>query len=176
MIPTSTRTNVGSAGWMPPGGTITGDLCARERNRRRAQTETLPGLIGPGTERADRADRARWLPCRAGAAPVSRQEVGRQGPLPPGQDVDQLVVDLVGILGAREPQTLGDAEDVGVHGDRLLVEGVTEDDVGRLEADTRQRRQLVPRPRHRAAVALDQRPRHADERARLGAVEARRVA
>src|SRR5436853_6905707 len=136
---------------------------------------TNAGFVGPGTQRADRANRARRLSCRAGAAPVRRQEVGRQRPLPPGEHIDELVMDLVGVLGAREPEALGDPEDVGVHGDRRLVEGVTEDDIGRLEADARQRGQRLPCPRLRAPVALAERPCHADERARLGAVEARRV-
>src|SRR5207245_1718093 len=98
-----------------------------------------------------------------------------QRPLPPGQHFHELVMDLVGVFGAGEPEPLGDPEDVGVHGDRRLAEGISQDDVGRLEADPRQRRQRVARPGNLAPVALDQRPRHADDRARLRAKEARRV-
>ena len=83
---------------------------------------------------------------------MSRQEVGRQGPLPPGQDVDQLVVDLVGILGAREPQTLGDAEDVGVHGDGRLDAQLVQHHRGGLAPDARQGLQPLPLQRHLAAI------------------------
>src|SRR5439155_1396970 len=100
---------------------------------------TNAGFVGPGTQRADRANRTRRLPCRAGAAPVRRQEVGRPRPLPPWKHIDELVVDLVGVLGTRQPEALGDPEDMGVHGDRRLVEGVRADDLSRTRAPRVQR-------------------------------------
>src|SRR5207249_1997448 len=78
---------------------------------------------------------------------VRRQEMRRERPLLLRQDQDQLSVDLVGVVGLREPQPLGDAEDVGVDGDRLLAEGVPQHDIGGLEAHAGQRGQPGARPR-----------------------------
>jgi len=62
---------------------------------------------------------------------------------------------------------------VGVDRDRLFSERVAQDHVRRLEPDARKGRQRLPRSRHLTAVLVDERFRHADDRAGLGAVEAR---
>src|SRR5574342_1155752 len=101
--------------------------------------------------------------------------MGRSGPFRLRDERAKIVVDPLCVVGPRESQPLRYTDDVGVHGEGWNSEGVSEDDVGRLAAYARQRRQLVDGSRHLAAVALAEGPAHPDERARLGFEEARRM-
>src|SRR5262245_28901658 len=94
-------------------------------------------LARPRAQRPHGTDGTRGLSRQTCTPTMSLQEVAGAGPLRAGQDLDELVVNPVRIVGAGEPQTLGDAKHVRVHGDRRLAEGVAQHDVGRLEPDTR---------------------------------------
>src|SRR5207249_501674 len=91
------------------------------------------GLFPPRTKRPHRAGRTKRLARHATAAPVGSQKMARERPLPLRKYVSQLVVDLVRVLGARQPQPLRDPEHVRVHRDGLLTERVAENDVRGLE-------------------------------------------
>src|SRR5690348_11769932 len=141
----------------------------------KARTPSGPGLVGPGAERAHGARRAGGLAGHAGAPAVDDQQVRALGEPALGQDLHELVVDLIGILRLGQPQALGDTEDVGVHGERVDAEGVAEHHVGGLEPHAGQLDEGRALARHLAAVTLDERLGHAEQRAGLGAEEARRA-
>ena len=73
------------------------------------------------------------------------------------------------------PMRFDDAQDVPIDRQSGDAERVAEHDVRRLAADAGQLDERLHRRRHLAAVAFDERLRHADERLRLRAEEAGRV-
>ena len=73
-----------------------------------------------------------------------------------GHQGHQVELNLYRVLLAREPQTLGNPAYVGVHHQTRDVEGVAQDDVGRLAADPRQFYQFIQGSRYLAAEFLHQ--------------------
>src|SRR4029077_5285653 len=86
--------------------------------------------------------------------------------------VRELIVDFVWVIRARQSQALRHAEHVRVDRNGLLTERIAQDDVRRLEADSGQGHERRARPRYFAAVLVEERVRHRDDRAGLRAVEA----
>ena len=59
------------------------------------------------------------------------EEMGKEGPIHPGHDFDQGLLDFDGIVLAGETQPAGETADMGVDDNAFgEVEGVAEDDVG----------------------------------------------
>ena len=87
---------------------------------------------------------------------MALEEVGCQRPLAWWQHLYELIVDLVGIFGARQAQSLGDTEHVRVDRDRLLPERVPEDHVRCLEAHAGELPQGFAKPWHLTAVLVDE--------------------
>src|SRR5262249_22825439 len=130
-----------------------------------------PGLVRPRTERPHRAHgtarRARY----ARAPAVRLEEMRGSCPRGLGQDVGELIVDSVGIVGFGQAQALAHAKNVRVDSNGLLPEGIPEEHVGRLETDARQRGERHTVARYLAVVVGHERLGHPDDRARLGAIE-----
>ncbi len=61
-------------------------------------------------------------------------QVAEAGPLGARDDLHQLMVNAVGIVTAGQTEALGNPDDVRVHGNRRLAEGIAEEYVGGLEA------------------------------------------
>ncbi|TSC79254.1 MAG: DNA polymerase III domain [Candidatus Peregrinibacteria bacterium Gr01-1014_25] len=73
------------------------------------------------------------------------------------QCIHEIQLDTLGIAPLRQPQTLRDPQNVGVDGDAfVLMETGPENDRRGFPPDTRERRQLLHRPRHLASVLLQQ--------------------
>ena len=87
----------------------------------------------------------------------------------------QLLLDDDRIVGFGDADAVRHAQHVPVDRQARDAERVAEHDVRRLAADARQLDERVHVGRHLAAVVLDERLRHADERLRLGAEEAGRM-
>ncbi len=92
-----------------------------------------------------------------------------------GRAVPSCCLDDLGILGAGDADASGDAEDVSIHRQSRDAERVAKDDVGGLAAHAGQLHQFVHRPRHFAAMRVDDLGRHPEQRARLGAEETCRL-
>ena len=86
----------------------------------------------------------------------------------------QVALDLVRRLALREPQPVGDAEDVGVDGDGRLDAQLVQHHAGGLAPDAGQRLQRLALQRNLAAVLLDQDAREGDDVLGLGPEEADR--
>src|SRR5262249_35294196 len=131
------------AGPLTPGRDWAARLPALSPARRRGGAGRTPaaGLPGPGAERAHGAGRADRGARVAHLAAVRLDEMTEVGPLRTRHYVRQLRLHVVGIVGLRQAQALGDAEHVRVHRDAGHAEGVTQNDVGRLAPDARQRGQ-----------------------------------
>src|SRR5262245_26868106 len=112
-------------------------LSTNSRSSARFLHRVRSRLAGPRAQRAHGTDGTRGLSRQTRTPAMSLHEVAGAGPLRAGQDLDELVVNPVGVVGAGEPQTLGDAKHVRVHGNRRLAEGVAQHDVSRLEPDPR---------------------------------------
>jgi hypothetical protein len=132
-------------------------------------------LVGPGAEPSHGAHGARRLSSNADAAPVEDQQVRRLRQPVDGQDLDELLVDVVRIVRPGQAQPLRDPEDVGIDGERLAPEGVAQHDVGRLQPNARQCHERLAVVGHLSAVVIDEAPGHPEQRARLGAKESRRA-
>src|SRR5262245_38364682 len=102
---------------------------------------------------------------------MSLDEMRRERPLLFWKYADELIVNLVGIVRARETQALRDAEDVGIDRDGRLAERIAEDHVRGLEPDAGKRHERIARARNFPAVLVLERLRHRDERAGLRAIE-----
>src|SRR6476469_5908861 len=71
----------------------------------------------------------------------------------------------------RQPESGGNSQDVGVHGQSRLTERDRADDVRGLASDPRDGHEVCHAMWHLAVEPLDQRARHADETPRLVAKE-----
>jgi hypothetical protein len=76
------------------------------------------------------------------------QLMGKFYPALLGHQVHQVELNFYRVLLAREPQALGDPAYMGVHHQARDAEGVAQDDVGRLAADTRLCYQVIQGSRH----------------------------
>jgi hypothetical protein len=105
---------------------------------------------------------------------VPDQLIGEGLPRVLRQHRHEIALDLhrVGLAGEAEPRRQPRHVGVDDHADGG-AERRRQDHVGGLAGDAGQGHQRVEIGRHLAAVALDQRPGHADQAPRLGAVEAR---
>ena len=88
------------------------------------------------------------------------QPVVRAAPLIFGNGLHELMLGLEHIRRVRQPQPIGDAENMRIDGDGILAERAAHDDVRRLASHTRQGFQSVMIRGHFAAEAGDQLPRH----------------
>ena len=131
-------------------------------------------LARPRALRPDRADRACRPQGRAHLPPVRLDEVAKARPQPARDDLDQLVMNAIGIVRTGQPQALGNPEHVRVDRDRGVTEGIAAHDVRGLESDSGQSGQRIALPRDHPPVALDEGAGHADERPSLGPIETRR--
>jgi len=121
-----------------------------------------------GAEVAGRADRL------ADRLAVGDQRLVDHRPEPLRDQGHQAALSLLRRARLHPAHAVGDAMDVGVHGDRLLAEGVDQHAVGDLAADARVLHQSLDRPRDPAAARLDHRGGFHDVGG-LGAVEADRL-
>ena len=112
----------------------------------------------------------------AHAAAVPDQSVREDRPLLARQQLHQILLDLHRLGLAGQPEPLRQPRDVRIDHDALvLAERGAEHDVRGLARDAGQLDQLLHRRRDLAAVSLDERLRHADQRLRLHPKEAGRV-
>ena len=109
---------------------------------------------------AQRAGFARGFARGADAAAVVDQPVVRAAPLIFGNGLHELMLGLEHIRRVRQPQPIGDAENMRIDGDGVLAERAAHDDVRRLASHARQGFQSVVIRGHFAAEAGDQLPRH----------------
>src|SRR6185436_13193663 len=148
---------------LPPGSFIPGLLPAGG-NHRCVVVALIP-------DDADVAVRLRL----ADAAAVENQ--GVRGPRPAIflHRGAELLLDFDRVVALGDADAVADAQDVAIDRQARHAERVSEDDVGGLAADAGKLRQRVHVGRHLAAVIVDQRLRHADQRLRLLAEEPCRV-
>ena len=73
-----------------------------------------------------------------------------------GCQSDQPLLDLQRRLALREAGAIGDAEDVGIDGNRGFAERGVENDVGRLASDAGQLLECLARPWNFAAVLVQE--------------------
>src|SRR5262249_44946469 len=132
-------------------------------------------LLRPRTESAHGTDRTTRRPRDAGPAAVGLNQVRGPRPRRLRQHLGQLIVDHVGIIGPGQAETLAHAEDMGVHGDRRYVKGVTKQHIGGLEADAGQRSERGAIAWNFASMLSAQGVGHPDDGTRLGAIEAGRA-
>ena len=109
----------------------------------------------------------------ADAAAMQDQRVGCASPVGGRKGGAQLLFDDDRVVGARDADAIGDAEDVAIDGEAGDAERVPEHDVRGLAADARQLDERLHRPRHLSAMVGHQRGGHAFQRSRLGAEKAR---
>ena len=96
-----------------------------------------------------------------------------QPPLPAGEELHQVPLDLLRVVLPAQPQFLGEAADVGVHGDpRGHAEGVVEDDVRGLAGHAGEGEEILHRLGDLPAVGLLDPPGGADDVLRLVPEEA----
>ena len=89
----------------------------------------------------------------------------------PGHDFQQLLLHFLDILARGQAGTVGDPEDVGVHGNGGVAEGNVQDDVGGLAADARQGFEGGAVIGHFAAMLVDENLAHGQQVLRLVAEE-----
>ena len=92
------------------------------------------------------------------------ERVGGARPPLRRQRAGQLFLDLDRVVAFRDPDAIRDAQHVAIDGQPRHAERVTENDVRRLPPDARQLDERFHHGRHLAAVLLDERVRHADDR------------
>ena len=73
--------------------------------------------VGPAAQGEDGAGAAKRPARNADLAAVEDQQIGRARPALPGDDRHELLLDHQGVVATGDPQPVGDAQDVGVHGD-----------------------------------------------------------
>src|SRR5438552_455904 len=98
--------------------------------------------------------------------------MGESGPFPGRQQLPEVALDLVRIVVEGETETTGDPTYVRVHEDRGLSERRTENDVGRLPADSGQAAERLQCIRHGAPVLLGHGAGRRQDRLRLLSKEA----
>jgi hypothetical protein len=107
----------------------------------------------------------------AAIAPVQDQPVMRVVEVVIGDDLHQLVLDLVRGFPRCQTEPVGDAEDMGVDRHGRLAKGHRQHHVGGLAADAGQGDQLFAGARHLAAEFGDQLFAECDDVLRLVAVK-----
>ena len=99
----------------------------------------------------------------------------RARPLFLGNDLAQALFHFFGRTACGKPQTVGNAENVGVHRNGVASERNRIDDVRRLSPDARQRAQLFERGRHFPAELFQNIARGRQNMRRLIMVEPARI-
>ncbi len=90
---------------------------------------------------------------------------------PVRDDAHESILDLARIFAGRDVQAIGDAEDMGVDGERRLPESGVQHHVRGLAANAGEGLQRLAVAGRFAAVLLDDRARKRDDVLRLGAIE-----
>src|SRR5438094_338296 len=125
------------------------------------------------TEVVDDALLAERPPRVADPPAVPDQQVRQARPVRARHQLDQIALDLDGILLPRQPEPLREPPHVRVHDDPLRVPALGRDDVRGLARDPGDPQQVVEALRHLAVELLEQDLHRAAERLRLLAEEAR---
>jgi undecaprenyl-diphosphatase len=157
-----------------PGGGSSSARSASSRWCCSAEAGSGDPLVGGIAEIGDHAALAGRAQRLAGVAPVQDQPVMRVPAEFRRNRFLQPELDLEHGLARRDPQPVGDAEDMGIDRVGDLAEGDVEHDIGGLAADAGQRLQRLAAGRNHAAERLDQALAQQDHVLRLGAVEADR--
>jgi len=113
------------------------------------------GLVWIGTKRSDRTERASRALGEANTAAVVLEEVAKTDALFFRDERCEVEFDLVRVSVLREPESLREAHDVGVHSDCLLAKSVAKHDVGGFSADTRETKKVIERVGNFTVEALD---------------------
>ena len=135
----------------------------------------LRRLFRPAAEVRDRATPALRLQRFADVAPVQDQPMMRVKLIGRRDDPLEPVLDGAHSLAGRQRNAVGDAEDMGIDGDRRLAESDVEHDIGGLAADAGQGFERLAGLRHLACELRDKGLRQADDILGLGAVEPDRL-
>ena len=86
-------------------------------------------------------------------------------------DAHESIFDLARRFAGRDGEAVGDAEDMGVDGQRRLAEDGVEHHIGGLAANTGQGLQLLTVARRLTAVPFDDGARKSDDVLGLGPIE-----
>src|SRR5262249_17905877 len=108
-------------------------------------------------------------------ASMRDEEMGGFGPLRAGNDLAELIVHGIRIVGSGQAEALRNAEDVSVDREGRNAKRVAQHDVGGLAPHPWKRGQLFQRLRDLSPMPFDERPAHADHRASLRLEESRGV-
>ena len=100
------------------------------------------GFLRKRTEIFDRAFGTLWFFRETNTSAMILHQMAETDALFLGNDCHQVGFDFVRVGFFCEAKTLRETHDVGVDADRLLAEGVTEDDVRRLASDAGQRHEI----------------------------------
>jgi len=114
------------------------------------------GLVRVRTQRLNRAFLAAGFFGEANPPAVVLEQMAEADPFVLRHQWHEVGFDLVGVGVARKSQPLGEAHNVGIDADRLLAEGVTEDNVGGFSSDTGKGQEIVQLSRHLALKAADE--------------------
>src|SRR5258708_339692 len=114
-------------------------------------------LAARGTKGANFAVVAIRFAGEAPAAAMPDKPMAEQGPLHARDELDQVLFDLLRSFLARESKALGEARHVRVYDYPAIdVEGIAEDDIGRLAPDPIQGGQFFHGAGHLAMMAVHQ--------------------
>jgi len=91
------------------------------------------------------------------------ERIGRASPTIGRKDVRQLLLDNLGLVRLRDANSIGHPQDVSIDGQARNAERVTEHDICRFSANTRQLDQELHARGYFAVVFLDQPARHSKE-------------
>jgi hypothetical protein len=123
----------------------------RRREQRRFERPEVVAVIADGAAVAERP----WL---ADSAAVQNQRVGGSRPLGSRHRRTQLLLDDLGILRARDAESVGDPQHVAIDRKSRHAQRVPEHHVGGLPADAGQLRKGVHGRRDLAAMLLHECP------------------
>src|SRR6185437_14874046 len=116
-----------------------------------------------GAKIDEHASAAQRLPGQADVAAVQDQPMMGVDEEPVRDDAHESLLDLARRFAGRDGEPVGDAEDVGVDGQRRLAEHRVEHHIGGLAANARQGLERLATARRLAAVPLHDRARQRDD-------------
>jgi len=116
-----------------------------------------PGEVGGGAEGGDLAGVAVGFAGGAAAAAVPDEPVAGHGPVGGGEELHEVLLDLLRCGGGGEAEAFAEAGNVGVDDEANIdAVAISKDDVGGLAADAVQGGEFVHGPRHVASVLVDE--------------------
>ena len=124
-----------------------------------------------GAERREGTARAIRLPCKAHAPTVVDEPVTEIGPLLRRQQASDVLLDLIGLVGAREREPVRQPFHVRVDEDRRLPNAVPSTTLAVLRPTPCKRREVLDRLRNSTSEATRRSPRGGTDRLRLLNVE-----